>query len=120
MAAAILLRHPTVFQSALLLAPMVPFIPEDLPDLTSVRVHMDCGEQDPMVPKENASQLAALLSQTTLLAFGSFRMMAIVFLIADLLTYLSMKAGIIKSPSGWSHSSYAVRNWCRTQSTLFG
>jgi len=45
--------------------------------------------------------LAALLSQTKLLAFGSFRMMAIVFLVADLLTYLTMKAGIIKSPSGW-------------------
>jgi hypothetical protein len=45
--------------------------------------------------------LAALLAQTEVLAFGSFRMMAAVFIVADLLTYITMKAGIIKSPSGW-------------------
>jgi len=45
--------------------------------------------------------LAALLAQTHVLAFGSFRMMAVVFLIADLLTYVTMKVGIIKSPSEW-------------------
>ena len=45
--------------------------------------------------------LAALLAQTNILAFGPFRMMAAVFLIADLLTYIIMKAGIIKSPGGW-------------------
>lgn len=43
--------------------------------------------------------LAALLAQTKVLAFGSFRMMAAVFVIADLLTYITMKAGIIKSPN---------------------
>lgn len=62
-AAAILLRRPKTFSAALLLAPMIPFIPESLPDLTGVRVHMDCGERDPMVPKENAAQLAAMLSK---------------------------------------------------------
>lgn len=62
-AAAILLRRPDVFQAALLLAPMVPFEPEELPNLMGVRVHMDCGERDPMVPKENASRLAATLSR---------------------------------------------------------
>jgi hypothetical protein len=45
--------------------------------------------------------LAALLAQTKVLAFGSFRLMAIVFVVADLLTYLTMKAGIIKSPGEW-------------------
>lgn len=45
--------------------------------------------------------LAALLAQTKVLAFGSFRMMAAVFLAADLLTYISMKVGIIKSPAAW-------------------
>ena len=45
--------------------------------------------------------LAALLAQTKVLAFGSFRMMAAVFIVADLLTYIIMKMGIIKSPSGW-------------------
>ena len=62
-AAAILLRRPEAFQAAMLLAPMVPFEPEQLPDLTGVRVHMDCGERDPMVPKDNAARLAGLLSK---------------------------------------------------------
>ena len=62
-AAAILLRRPKTFKAAMLLAPMVPFEPEELPDLMGVRVHMDCGERDPMVPKENAARLAGLLSK---------------------------------------------------------
>ena len=45
--------------------------------------------------------LAALLAQTKFLAFGSFRMMAAVFVAADLLTYICMKVGIIKSPGAW-------------------
>ena len=45
--------------------------------------------------------LAALLAQTNVLAFGSFRMMAAVFVAADMLTYISMKAGIIKPPDAW-------------------
>lgn len=63
-AAAVLLRRPEVFQGAALLAPMTPFVPDALPDLTGVRVHMDCGEQDPLVPKENAARLAAMLSES--------------------------------------------------------
>jgi phospholipase/carboxylesterase len=54
-AAAILLRRPEVFSAALLLAPMVPFVPEPRPDLKGVRIHMDCGENDP--------KLAALFSK---------------------------------------------------------
>lgn len=61
-ATAILLLRPETFQTALLLAPMVPFEPESLPNLTGVRVHLDCGELDPLVPKENAARLAAMLS----------------------------------------------------------
>ena len=45
--------------------------------------------------------LAALLAQTRVLAFGSFRMMAAIFVAADLFTYIIMKAGIIKSPADW-------------------
>jgi phospholipase/carboxylesterase len=62
-AAAILFRRPEAFKAAMLLAPMVPFEPEELPDLMGVRVHMDCGERDPMVPKDNAARLAGLLSK---------------------------------------------------------
>lgn len=45
--------------------------------------------------------LAALLAQTKLLAFGSFRMMAAVFVIADVFTYILVKMGILKSPDSW-------------------
>lgn len=62
-AAAILLRRPEVFAGAVLLAPMVPFAPSELPNLMGVRVHLDCGENDPLVPRENAARLAATLSR---------------------------------------------------------
>ncbi len=62
-AAAILLRRPDAFSAAILLAPMVPFEPETLPDLMGVRIHMDCGENDPLVPKANAALLATTLSR---------------------------------------------------------
>lgn len=42
--------------------------------------------------------LAALLAQTRVLAFGSFQMMALVFLGADLALYVLMKTGVIKAP----------------------
>jgi hypothetical protein len=45
--------------------------------------------------------LAALLSQTRVLAFGSFRMMVVVFLIADIMIYITMKIGILRSPRDW-------------------
>ncbi len=45
--------------------------------------------------------LAALLAQTHVLAFGSFRMMVATFLITDLMMYITMKLGIIRSPAEW-------------------
>ena len=48
--------------------------------------------------------LAALLAQTGVLAFGSFRMMAAVFVVTDLLVYLSMRVGLIRPPSRWSNA----------------
>ncbi len=42
--------------------------------------------------------LAALLAQTRLMVFGSFKMMAAVFVSADVFVYLLMKSGIINSP----------------------
>jgi len=45
--------------------------------------------------------LAALLAQTRVLAFGSFRMMVIVFLIADVISYITMKTGLMRSPKDW-------------------
>ena len=63
-AAAILLRRPEVFQAAILLAPMVPFVPDALPNLMGVRVHLNCGERDPLVPKIEAARLATMLSRS--------------------------------------------------------
>jgi hypothetical protein len=45
--------------------------------------------------------LAALLAQTHVLAFGSFRLMAIVFLVADAIGYVTMKTGLMRSPKDW-------------------
>jgi uncharacterized protein YebE (UPF0316 family) len=45
--------------------------------------------------------LAALLAQTKVLAFGSFRMMAAVLVAVDLVVYIVMKMKILKSPNEW-------------------
>ncbi len=42
--------------------------------------------------------LAAILYETKVLAFTSFRMMVVIFLVSDVLLYLTMKTGIIKLP----------------------
>jgi hypothetical protein len=49
--------------------------------------------------------LAALLAQTHVLAFGSFAMMAIVFLVADLIGYIMMKLGLMRSPKDWGKAN---------------
>ena len=60
-AAAILLLRPEVLSAAILLRAMVPLVPPALPDLANQRVLLSSGERDPIVPKENASRLAAML-----------------------------------------------------------
>jgi phospholipase/carboxylesterase len=62
-AAAILLLRPEVFSAAILLRAMVPLVPPALPKLDQLRVLLLSGEQDPIVPKENASRLAAMLRE---------------------------------------------------------
>jgi phospholipase/carboxylesterase len=42
---------------------MVPLVPPALPDLAHRRVLLSSGERDPIVPVENASQLAAMLRE---------------------------------------------------------
>jgi predicted esterase len=60
-AGALLLLRPEILRGAALLRPMVPLIPERLPDLTSTSVLVVAGNQDPIVPVENARELVALL-----------------------------------------------------------
>jgi phospholipase/carboxylesterase len=60
-AGALLLLRPGSLCGAALLRPMVPLVPETLPDLQGAPVLVAAGNQDPIVPAENARQLVALL-----------------------------------------------------------
>lgn len=60
-AAALLLLHPEVLVGAMLLRAMVPLVPQKMPDLQGVRVLLSEGTHDPIVPAENAEELAGLL-----------------------------------------------------------
>jgi phospholipase/carboxylesterase len=60
-AGGMLLLRPGVLCGAALLRPMVPLIPETLPELKATPVLVSAGNQDPIVPAENARELVALL-----------------------------------------------------------
>ncbi len=60
-AGGILLLRPDVLCGAALLRPMVPLIPETLPELKGKPVLVSSGNQDPIVPSANARELVALL-----------------------------------------------------------
>src|SRR6266403_3470540 len=59
-AASMLLLRPEIMHAAILFRAMVPLIPDKLPDLSSVRVWIGAGEQDPIVPASEAQRLAKL------------------------------------------------------------
>jgi predicted esterase len=63
-AAALLLLHPQILHGAVLFSPMVPIVPDPLPDLRGVKIFMNGGRQDPMVDPTNTQQLARLLEQS--------------------------------------------------------
>lgn len=63
-AAALLLLHPSVLRAAVLLHPMVPLVPEVLPDLTGTAVFVGAGHRDPIIPEAKTERIAALLRQT--------------------------------------------------------
>jgi phospholipase/carboxylesterase len=60
-AGALLLLHPGVLSGALLLRPMIPLVPEPLPDLHGVQVLIVAGRHDPIVPPPQPRALADLL-----------------------------------------------------------
>ena len=62
-ASAILLLRPGTFHGAALLRAMMPFVPEQLPDLGGAPVLISSGEHDPIIPLENAERLSALLER---------------------------------------------------------
>jgi phospholipase/carboxylesterase len=63
-AGGILLLRPETFQGAALLRPMVPLIPENLPELQGAPVLVAAGNHDPIVPVDNARELVALLRRS--------------------------------------------------------
>jgi predicted esterase len=62
-AASLLLLRPGTLRAAILFSPMVPIVPDALPDLDGVRVFISAGRMDPIVTPENTQKLADLLQQ---------------------------------------------------------
>ncbi len=59
--ASMLLLRPEIMHTAILFRAMVPLIPSSLPDLSSVRVWIGAGDQDPIVPASETTGLSELL-----------------------------------------------------------
>ena len=62
-AGALLLLYPGVLKSAVLLHPMVPLTPDELPRLNGTRVFIGAGSQDPLVSPAETTRLSALLKE---------------------------------------------------------
>lgn len=60
-AAALLLLHPQVLAGAVLLRPMVPLVPENLPDLHNKPIFIASGRNDPLVSVAQSEDLQKLL-----------------------------------------------------------
>jgi predicted esterase len=60
-AAGMLLLRPEIMHQAILFRAMVPLIPDPLPGLSSVRVWIGAGDQDPIVPASETKRLAELV-----------------------------------------------------------
>jgi len=58
------LTYPGIFSKAALFHPMVPFVPERLPDLTGTDVLITAGTNDPIVDPEGTRELARLLRES--------------------------------------------------------
>ena len=56
-----LLLRPEILRAAILFRTMVPLVPDNLPDLSSVRVWIGAGDQDPIIPASEAQRLVELL-----------------------------------------------------------
>lgn len=61
-AGALLLLRPDCLRAAALFSPMVPLVPDRLPDLSAHAVFIGAGRRDPICPPEQAEQLAKLLT----------------------------------------------------------
>ena len=62
-AASELLLRPAILSSAILFRPMVPLVPEVLPDLSTKHVFISAGLHDPIVPGQETQNLFNLLKK---------------------------------------------------------
>ncbi len=60
-AASMLLLRPEILSAAILFRAMVPLVPDNLPDLSSVRVWIGAGKFDQIVPTSETKHLVELL-----------------------------------------------------------
>jgi predicted esterase len=60
-AANMLLLRPEILHAAILFRAMLPLVPDKLPDLSSVRVWIGAGDEDPVVPPAETKRLVELL-----------------------------------------------------------
>src|SRR6266566_967476 len=60
-AASILLLRPEILSAAVLFRAMVPLIPDTPPNLSSMRVWIGAGTDDPIIPTSESKRLAELL-----------------------------------------------------------
>jgi predicted esterase len=60
-AASILLLRPEIMNAAIFFRAMVPLTPDKLPNLSSVRIWIGAGDQDPIVPASETKRLVELL-----------------------------------------------------------
>jgi predicted esterase len=59
--ASMLLLRPEILGTAILFRAMVPLVPDNLPDLSSVHVWIGAGSEDPIIPASEAQRLVELL-----------------------------------------------------------
>jgi phospholipase/carboxylesterase len=64
MAASVLLRFPDKLAGAILIRVMVPFVPKQVPDLRGKSVLLLSGRVDPIVPTDQAEELAGIFKST--------------------------------------------------------
>jgi phospholipase/carboxylesterase len=62
-AASLMLLHPGLLRAAVLFRAMVPFEPEETPDLSGMPVFLAAGRMDRMIPPENTERLAEILRE---------------------------------------------------------
>jgi phospholipase/carboxylesterase len=71
-AASLLLLRPKTLRAAVLFRPMVPLVPEKLPDLPGVDVWIGAGNQDPIIPVSGTWRLIELLQKAKARVTPSF------------------------------------------------